>query len=455
MEQEPRPRRAARYAGQSAASGARRTQEYIPPRHPQGFMQPQRPSAPQGRTGAQRTYAPQMQTAYPYPQQTPAGYPTRQAASAPQGNAGFSPLTPRPQQGAYAPQAQSAYQPGKQRAVQPQAFYPAEQAFPQRKARVHAQPERAVPTPAARLGREDDARPVYRAEDEPQPRARSRAGRRSAQAPEETREARPGYRAEAVPQPVARSHAGRGSVEDWTEDEARRASRLDRTPSRMPRWLTLLLSLSLLLCMALLAAHAMMSAYITRQTEAREAAYQQILDRHPLDYRDYIERYASEYNLQPSYVAAIILNESNFNPSAVSNVGARGLMQLMEDTAEWINGKLNVSGYSFQMMYDPETNIRFGCWYLNYLSKMFGGDPVCVTSAYHAGQGTVNNWIQSGKLKPFGGNEAIETMPEGPTKTYAGRVTRAYGIYDALYYHAYNGAADGAASASGAPAGGG
>ena len=86
---------------------------------------------------------------------------------------------------------------------------------------------------------------------------------------------------------------------------------------------------------------------------------------------------------------------------------------------------------------------------------MFGGDPVCVTSAYHAGQGTVSNWLQNGQLQRGGGNAAIEAMPEGPTKTYAGRVTRAYGIYDALYYHAFNSAADGAASAApGADAGG-
>ena len=220
----------------------------------------------------------------------------------------------------------------------------------------------------------------------------------------------------------------------------------------MPRALTAGMSLMLLVCMALLAAHGLMSAYLTRQREAREAAYQQVVNSHPLDYRAYIERYAAEYNLQPAFVAAIILNESSYNPSATSSVGARGLMQLMEDTADWINGKLNVSGYSFQMMYDPETNIRFGCWYLNYLSKMFGGDPVCVSSAYHAGQGTVSNWLQNGQLRQFGGNEALEAMPEGPTKVYAGRVTRAYGIYDALYYQAYNSVADDADAALAADA---
>ena len=93
--------------------------------------------------------------------------------------------------------------------------------------------------------------------------------------------------------------------------------------------------------------------------------------------------------LAPAYVAAIIRNESSFQPRAESAVGARGLMQLMPDTAEWIAHKLGVEGYAFERMYDPASNIRFGCWYLNYLSKMFLGNPVCVTAAYHAGQGQV------------------------------------------------------------------
>ena len=78
---------------------------------------------------------------------------------------------------------------------------------------------------------------------------------------------------------------------------------------------------------------------------------------------------------------------------AESSVGARGLMQLMPDTAEWIAGKKKVSGYAFERMYDPESNISFGCWYLRYLANLFHGDPVCVSCAYHAGQGQVTAWL--------------------------------------------------------------
>lgn len=60
-------------------------------------------------------------------------------------------------------------------------------------------------------------------------------------------------------------------------------------------------------------------------------------------------------------------------------------MQLMEDTAGWIYEKMGGSGaYSFDSMYDAETNVEYGCWYLNFLSERFRGDPVLVAASFHA-----------------------------------------------------------------------
>ena len=109
-------------------------------------------------------------------------------------------------------------------------------------------------------------------------------------------------------------------------------------------------------------------------------------------------------------------------------------MQLMPETAEWIAGKLHVSGFAFERMYDPESNIRFGCWYLNYLSRLFLGDPVAVTAAYHAGQGQVKVWLSDPNLSENGYTLSISSLPDGPTKKYAGRVTRDYGIYKEKYF---------------------
>lgn len=220
-------------------------------------------------------------------------------------------------------------------------------------------------------------------------------------------------------------------------------------PAPFPAALSAALVVLLLLCGALLTGKIMMNNYLTDRREAREAAYQRVVTAHPLQYRELIEFYAGEYNLQPAFVASIILNESSYSTSAESGVGARGLMQLMPDTAAWIAHKLGLDAtYSAEQLWEAETNIRFGCWYLNYLSKLFGGDPVTVASAYHAGQGEITGWLSNAAYSPDGRALSLSAMPEGPTKTYAGRVIRDYAIYDALYFQVFNRAAAGGVSAA-------
>lgn len=225
------------------------------------------------------------------------------------------------------------------------------------------------------------------------------------------------------------------------------APRAQSQEERFPRWLSVSIGLLAALCLVLLTSQVWMSVYLQNQAQARADAHQALLDAHPLAYQSFITRYAAEYNLQPAFVSSIILNESSYRPSAESNVGARGLMQLMPATAEWIAGKLHISNYSFDQLWDAETNIRFGCWYLNYLAERFDGDPVAVTAAYHAGQGQVSSWLNDRSMSPDGRTLQVGSMIEGPTKVYAGRVTKHYAIYDALYFHTFNHLPDASAAA--------
>ncbi len=211
-------------------------------------------------------------------------------------------------------------------------------------------------------------------------------------------------------------------------------------PRRVPVWMTAAVIALLMCSLALFTSGQLMEAYLKRTAEEKTRVYQSLRDSHPRgddETRAWIEQYAQEYNLQPAFVASIILNESSYRPTAESAVGARGLMQLMEDTAAWINDQyLRIPGYSFQMMWDPETNIRFGCWYLGYLSRRFRGDPVSVIAAYHAGQGTVDRWLST--VSADGRSLEVSAIPAGDTREYARKVTRDYAIYDALFYRAYN-----------------
>jgi len=213
---------------------------------------------------------------------------------------------------------------------------------------------------------------------------------------------------------------------------------------KLPGWLTTAMSLMFIAVLALGATYWLMQAYLTTQENARIAAYQAVLDNYhvteqadgklTVTWQNYIEQYAAQYNLQPAFVTAIIRNESSFRTNAESSVGARGLMQMMPDTAAWIAGKLDDHSYTFDSMWDAETNIRYGCWYLGYLSRLFRGDPVLVSAAYHAGQTTVTQWLSDPQKSRDGVTLDLDRLSDGPTKQYIGRVTQTYGIYQSLLY---------------------
>lgn len=166
--------------------------------------------------------------------------------------------------------------------------------------------------------------------------------------------------------------------------------------------------------------------YTTRFTERAEKAL------YPLEQRQYIDQYAGEYGLEPAHVAAVILCESSYDPNAVSAVGARGLMQIMPDTGEWIAGKLGESeSYSSDRLFEPELNIRYGCWYLSYLKDRFDGDMRKVTAAYHAGDNRVRQWLEDEAYSTDG--QTLDTIPYKETNKYVKRVLAAYERYQELY----------------------
>jgi hypothetical protein len=97
-------------------------------------------------------------------------------------------------------------------------------------------------------------------------------------------------------------------------------------------------------------------------------------------YDGFINRYALHYGVDPVLVRAVIQVESDFNPICASNKGARGLMQLMPETAR---------RYGVKQVHDPEQNIRGGVAYLADLLTMFSDDLPRVLAAYNAGEGAV------------------------------------------------------------------
>lgn len=202
---------------------------------------------------------------------------------------------------------------------------------------------------------------------------------------------------------------------------------------RWPRWMRLTL-FALILVILIVSGVTITRRYLAVQEQRRIAQEEAALRaRHPLAYRELIESAAAEQNLPPAFLCAIILCESSFDPQAESYLGARGLMQLMEDTAQWLSGKFDdIENYSFDMMYDPAVNVRFGAWYLGYLARRFDNDAVKVVCAYHAGQGNVDAWLSNPLYSSDG--VTLDTIPTEDTAKYAKRVLSAYEVYQTLYF---------------------
>ena len=240
------------------------------------------------------------------------------------------------------------------------------------------------------------------------------------------------------PAPMRRRRPAQ-AVDAAAQPHRRRARQAPEQPlrdvwMRVPAALrTVILGLCLVLFIT--ATVAVTRSYMAAQEERRrleaEAAERA---QHPLQYAGFITQYALAQDLDPALVAAVILCESSYNPEAESRLGARGLMQLMEDTAAWVAHKLGEDGegYSFDLLYDPETNIRFGTWYLGYLSRRFGGDATKIVCAYHAGQGNVDAWLKNPEYSSDG--VTLDVIPTQDTATYAARVLRARDVYRKYYF---------------------
>jgi soluble lytic murein transglycosylase len=156
---------------------------------------------------------------------------------------------------------------------------------------------------------------------------------------------------------------------------------------------------------------------------------------YPLIYRECILAYSKEYQLDPYLVAAVIKTESNFKAKAASRKSAKGLMQLMDDTSKWISVQLKIKEFNLDTIYDPESNIRFGTWYLGYLSKKYNGNTKLILAAYNGGMGNVSNWLTNPEYSKDGAN--LDYIPFKETENYVKKVNVNYNIYKYLYPEFY------------------
>jgi soluble lytic murein transglycosylase len=148
---------------------------------------------------------------------------------------------------------------------------------------------------------------------------------------------------------------------------------------------------------------------------------------YPRDYWALVRRQARANGLDPYLVMGLIRQESAFNPRATSSANARGLMQILPQTASRSRrGRARVA----RRLYEPAYNVRFGCRHLRDLLKVFDRKPEQALAAYHAGSSRVKEWL--GKYSFREPAEFMETISIPATRTYLRRVLRDAAIYRQL-----------------------
>ncbi|MBS5787635.1 MAG: lytic transglycosylase domain-containing protein [Clostridioides difficile] len=148
---------------------------------------------------------------------------------------------------------------------------------------------------------------------------------------------------------------------------------------------------------------------------------------YPQKYSEYVEKYSKEFNLDKNIVYSVIKVESKFDCNAVSKKDAKGLMQIRDITRDWAAEELDLKNVD---IFDPETNIRIGCWYLSKLYKEFGRLDL-VIAAYNGGSGNVRKWLDDDKYSKDGEN--LHSIPFDQTSNYVKKVKKYYREYKNIY----------------------
>jgi soluble lytic murein transglycosylase len=150
----------------------------------------------------------------------------------------------------------------------------------------------------------------------------------------------------------------------------------------------------------------------------------------PLKHDDIIRQQAADKGLDPALIAAVIYEESRFTDQT-SDAGARGLMQITPETADFIARRSGGNRFVQQDLATPQINIAYGSYFLRYLIDHYGGNETLATAAYNAGQANVDRWVARA-----GGPDAFDSarhIPFPETRAYVKNVSASRDSYSEHY----------------------
>jgi soluble lytic murein transglycosylase len=151
----------------------------------------------------------------------------------------------------------------------------------------------------------------------------------------------------------------------------------------------------------------------------------------PLRHDDIIRQQAADKNVDAALIAAVIYTESRFRDQT-SHAGAKGLMQLMPETADYIAHKSGGTRFERADLATPQINIAYGTWYLRYLLDKYDGNTILTLAAYNGGEGKVDEWRRDAAAKGEKFRVASH-VPFKETREYVHRVLKARADYRSNY----------------------
>ncbi len=156
---------------------------------------------------------------------------------------------------------------------------------------------------------------------------------------------------------------------------------------------------------------------------------------YPLKYKEIVEKYSQQYELEPAFVFAVIKAESGYNKDAKSYKEAYGLMQITEDTMLWLKKLIKtdeIKDITVEDLYDPETNIKLGAYLLKYNLNKYS-DIKTALCAYNAGIARTDGWLLDSRYSQDG--KVISKAAYTETEEYTKKVMKYMETYKKLYYN--------------------
>jgi soluble lytic murein transglycosylase len=151
----------------------------------------------------------------------------------------------------------------------------------------------------------------------------------------------------------------------------------------------------------------------------------------PMPYRPALETYSRENHLSPYLVAALIRQESEFNPTVISHAHAYGLMQVLPSTGRQLARHLRIRRFSSRDLLTPNRNLQLGTLYFRNLLDSLNDQDAEALAAFNAGKSRVDRWSTWGPFREQA--EFIETIPFIETRNYVEIVLRNADVYRRLY----------------------